>query len=478
MNRFLRDFLLIGLLAFFALFVLAGRPASAQTAGDEAYPQEELDQLLAPVALYPDQLLTQILIAATYPMDVVEAADLVRRNPNLDIAILDQVLEEKNWDPSVKSLAAFPQVLAMMNDQFDWMQRLGNAFLVDQARVMDTVQRLRQKALAAGNLRSTAQQTVIVRDNQIIIEPVQPDVVYVPLYNPMLIYGPWWAPNYPPWFWYPPPIYGYSSGAVISTGIIFGTAWLISQDHWHWAHPNWHDHRVHLNTGNNRFWNRPEFPGAQRPMPGGTWQHAPEHRRGVAYPDAATHDRFLGGDPGAVRSRQDFRGREPRQPAIDARRPRPEAAPIHSAPHVAPVAPSAPLAPLAPTAPQTERPHQRPPTPAPTIFTPVAPLAPTAPQTERPHQRPPVPAPTIFAPVAPMVPVAPQAERPHQRPLAPAPAPISPRTPPLDPGVTRQQTEAQTQRGMESRRSAGDEAEARHRPSSGVHDPRRDDRPR
>lgn len=411
----MRDFL-VGLLA---LFVLAVSPASAQSAGSEAYPQEALDQLLAPIALYPDQLLTQILIASTYPMDVVEAADLVRLNPNLDVAILDQVLAEKNWDPSVKSLAAFPQVLTMMNDQFEWIQRLGNAFLVDQPRVMDTVQRLRQKALAAGNLRSTPQQTVILRDNLIVIEPVQSEVVYVPLYNPMLIYGPWWAPNYPPWFWYPPPIYGYSSGAVIGTGIIFGTAWLLSQNHWYWAQPGWHEHRIHLNTGNNRFWNRAEFPGAPRSMPSGTWQHSPEHRRGVAYPDAATRDRFLRVDPGAVRERQDFRGHEPGQPATDLRRPRPVATPIHSASNVTPIAP---IAPIAPTPPQVERPHQRPVTPIPT------------------------------------------------------PTPI--RTPPLDPGVTRQQIQVHTQRGMESRRSMGDEAEALHRPSSGAHDPRRNDHPR
>lgn len=497
MVKIMRNFL-VGLLALLVLGVL---PADAQTEGGEATPQEELDQLLAPIALYPDQLLTQILIAATYPMDVVEAADLVRRNPNLNVEILDQVLEEKNWDPSVKSLAAFPQVLAMMNDQFDWMQRLGNAFLVDQPRVMDTVQRLRQKALAAGSLRTTPQQTVILRDNQIIIEPMQPEVVYVPLYNPMLVYGPWWAPEYPPWFWYPPPIYGYSSGAVIATGIIFGTAWAVSQNHWRWAQPGWHEHQIYLNTSHNRFWNRPEYPGAQRPMPGGTWQHAPEHRRGVAYPDAATRDRFLRVDPGAVRSRQDFRGHEPGQPVNDVRRPRPDTMPMHSAPNVAPVAPSmpqterphqrpplaptpipvapsAPIAPVAPAPPQAERPHQRPPTQAPTM---VAPVAPAAPQIERPHQRPLAPTPPPIAPpIAPVAPVAPaplQTERAHPRPLVPI-VPIAPHTPPLDPGITRQQTQMQTQRGMESRRSTGDEAEARHRPSSGVHDPRRDDRPR
>jgi len=379
----MRNFL-VGLLI---LFGLAGLPASAQTAGGEPYSQVALDQLLAPIALYPDQLLTQILIAATYPLDVVEAAGFVQQNPQLNGEALDQALSEKDWDPSVKSLAAFPQVLAMMNDHIEWMQRLGNAFLTEQAQVMNTVQALRQKAQVAGNLRPTPEQSVITQDNQIIIEPMQPDVVYVPLYNPMLVYGPWWTPDYQPWFWYPPPIYGYADEAMISTGIIFGTACAVSQNHWRWAHPNWHDHQIHLNTGNNQFWNHPELPGASRPMSGGIWQHSPEHRKGVAYPNATTRDRFLQVNPAAVRERQNFRGHEPGQPVIGAIRPRPEV--IH------PVIPN------------------------------VAPVAPMRQQTEQPYQR----LPAAF-------------------------------TSPLDPGVSRQQTQMHTQRGIESRQTMGNESPA------------------
>ncbi|HMA31446.1 MAG TPA: DUF3300 domain-containing protein, partial [Casimicrobiaceae bacterium] len=151
--------LLIGL---FALAILAVAPLEAQSPGGQGYSQDELDQLLAPVALYPDQLLMQVLIAATYPLEVVEAARFVQQNPDLRGEALDQALAGKNWDPSVQSLAAFPQVLAMMNDEIEWMQRLGDAFLADQQRVMDTVQSLRQRAEAAGNLQSTSQQSVIV----------------------------------------------------------------------------------------------------------------------------------------------------------------------------------------------------------------------------------------------------------------------------------------------------------------------------
>jgi hypothetical protein len=315
-------------------------PAVAQPAGDSAYSQEELDQLLAPIALYPDQLLTQILIAATYPIDVVEAARFVAQNPQLNGEVLDQALADQNWDPSVQSLAAFPQVLAMMSDKLSWTQRLGNAFLVDQPLVMNTVQTLRRKAQAIGNLRQTAEQSVLTRDDEILIEPAQTNVVYVPVYDPFVIYGPWWAPAYPPWYWYPPTSYGYAVGAAISTGIIFGFAWAISQDHWSWARPDWRGHRITLNTNNSRFWNRA---GNARPLPNGDWQHTPAHRRGVAYPNAPTRDRYSTNpvDPQSVRARQDFRGRDrvqavpnavvapqatPRQPRIEAPRASPPTA--------------------------------------------------------------------------------------------------------------------------------------------------------
>ena len=310
--------LLTGLLA---LLMFAGAPAWAQPAAGQGYSQDELDQLLAPIALYPDELLSQILIAATYPLEVVEASRFVQQNPGLQGEALDQALAERSWDPSVQSLAAFPQVLAMMDDRLEWTQRLGDAFLVDQQRVMDTVQSLRQKAWNAGNLQSTPQQAVSAQGSVIIIEPAQPDVVYVPVYDPLVIYGPWWAPGYPPWFWYPPPIYGYPSGVVITAGIYFGAAWGISHQHWGWARPDWHAHHIVVDGTGNRFWSRPGRP----PPPGGTWHHEPGHRRGVAYPDATTQDRYRRPDPGAVRARQDYRGYDRAQPAPPPARPVPNA---------------------------------------------------------------------------------------------------------------------------------------------------------
>jgi Protein of unknown function (DUF3300) len=297
-------YFLIGILA---LLMLVVAPVAAQPASGPDYSQDELDQLLAPIALYPDQLLTQILIAATYPLEIVQAARFVQQNRDLQGDALDQALADKNWDPSVQSLAAYPQVLAMMNDNLEWMQRLGDAFLVDQARVMDTVQSLRQKARAAGNLQSTPQLSVMMQDDDIVIDTPQPDAVYVPVYNPEIIYGSWWAPAYPPWFWCPPPIYGYPSCPVYTVGIVFGAPWPIWHNHWGWAHSHWHGHRITIDDHNNRFWNNPRHP---RLPPDGNWQHSPPHRGGVAYPNAPTRDRFTRIDPAAVRSRQDFRGYE------------------------------------------------------------------------------------------------------------------------------------------------------------------------
>jgi hypothetical protein len=312
------------LIGVVALLLVSAAPAGAQSADAPAYSQDELDQLLAPVALYPDQLLTQVLIAATYPLEIVEAARFVQQNPTLRGDALDQAVADKNWDPSVQSLTAYPQVLTMMNEKIEWTQRLGDAFLADQAKVMDTVQSLRQKAEAAGNLQSTPQLSVTTQDDDIVIDTAQPNEVYVPVYDPTVIYGPWWAPAYPPWFWCPPPIYGYPYCPAYTVGIVFGTPWPIWYNHWGWARPHWHGHRIAIDDHNNRFWNNPRRP---RPPPGGDWQHSPPHRRGVAYPNAPTRDRFTRVDPNAVRSRQDFRGYERVQPAPgpNAVRPAPNA---------------------------------------------------------------------------------------------------------------------------------------------------------
>jgi len=405
MNRTLRA-LRVGLLAVAACIAV---PAAAQSEPAPAYSQDELDQLLAPVALYPDDLLMQVLIAATYPLEVVEAARFVRQNPGLAGEALDQAIADRNWDPSVQSLAAFPQVLAMMDDRIEWTQRLGDAFLADEARVMDTVQSLRQRAEAAGSLQSTPQQIVTDQGGAIFIAPAQPDVIYVPVYDPFYVYGPWWAPAYPPWFWYPPAFYGYPAVIV---GVVFGRPCHVSHDHWGWAHVDWQHRHIRIDGGNSRFWNRPGHP----PPAGAPWEHSPGHRRGIAYPNAATRDRYLRIDPNAVRERQQYRGYDLRAPI--AVQPRPAPQPTNPAVRV-PRSPSA-----AQPVPGTE--------PAPPVTTPGV-------------------RPTPEIQPAPAVPAPPRIVR-------PAPSAIAfpqQRTSPFDPGVSRQQAEANAQRGMQSRQSIG-----------------------
>jgi hypothetical protein len=185
------------------LALLLGTPQAviAQSGGgDKTFKQEELDQLVAPIALYPDSLLAQIFMASTYPLEVVLAGKWVKANPELKGDALTAALEKEDWDPSVKSLVNFPQVLDMMNEKLDWTQKLGDAFLAQQKDVMDTVQKLRAKAEAEGNLKTTEEQKVVVeKETQtIIIEPAKTEVVYVPTYNPTVVYGPWWYLSYPP----------------------------------------------------------------------------------------------------------------------------------------------------------------------------------------------------------------------------------------------------------------------------------------
>jgi hypothetical protein len=193
----------------------AGGADTPAPAGPPAFKPEEIDQLLAPIALYPDELISQVLMAATYPLEVVEADRWAKQNKNVKGDALGSALEKQTWDPSVKSLVNFPDVLAMMSDKLDWTQKLGDAFLSQQDDVMNGVQRLRAQAQKAGNLQTTEQQKVVVEQQVIKIEPANPQVVYVPTYNPTVVYGAWAYPAYPPYPVYPP---GYVAGAAVAGG--------------------------------------------------------------------------------------------------------------------------------------------------------------------------------------------------------------------------------------------------------------------
>ena len=276
-------------------------PFVVSAQGSPTFKQEELDQLLAPIALYPDSLLSQILMASTYPLEIVQAARWVKPNKDLKGDALTAELEKQPWDPSVKSLVNFPQILQMMNEKLDWTQKLGDAFLAQEKEVMGTIQSLRAKAYAEGNLKTTKEQTVIVeKDPQvIIIEPASPQVVYVPTYNPTVVYGVWAYPAYPPYPVYPP--------GSFAAGVAVGAAWWYG-----WGDCDWHggdvDIDVNRNTNINRNIDRGKY-ATQYQGGKGKWQHNPEHRQGVAYRDQATAQRFNRGPSASAQDRAAYRGR-------------------------------------------------------------------------------------------------------------------------------------------------------------------------
>jgi hypothetical protein len=233
------------LLAGIALALgLSAAAAQAQS----HYSQEDLDAMLAPIALYPDELLSQVLIAATYPDDVAEARDYMDSHTSLTGSMLAYEVDGMPWDDSVKSLTQFPSLLAMLDDQPDWTDAVGYAFLYQQDDVMRTVQRLRQRARREGYLSSNDQQRVIVQNNAIIIQPVRSGYYYVPWYDPTVVYGRWWWPKRPPYYWNPPPRYrprGYS----VASGIYFGVGVGIVNSIFYPVQPDWHHHHVVIRAG-------------------------------------------------------------------------------------------------------------------------------------------------------------------------------------------------------------------------------------
>jgi hypothetical protein len=291
--------------------LLAAVPAGwsgAHAQGDPpAFKPEEIEALVAPIALYPDSLLSQVLMAATYPLEVVQAARWVKANPNVKGDAAVKAVESQTWDVSVKSLVAFPQVLEPMNEKLDWTQKLGDAFLADQKAVLDAVQRLRQRADKSGSLKSTEQQKVIVeqaapQQTVIKIEPTNPQVIYVPAYNPTVVYGGWAYPGYPPYYWPPPPYY-YPGGAFVA-GFAWGVG--IAAAGALFGNCNWGGGDVNINVNKavniDKNFDRTKVSGDR-------WQHDASHRKGVEYRDNASRQKFGKDVPGAD-GRRDYRGRD------------------------------------------------------------------------------------------------------------------------------------------------------------------------
>ncbi len=247
---------------------------------------------MAPIALYPDTLLTQVLMASTYPLEVVAAARWSQQNPNVKGPALEAAMQGQNWDPSVRALTALPQVLQMMNDQLDWTQRLGDAFLAQPDEVFDAVQDLRARAEAAGHLKSTDEQRVTrdqrpasvttvpgtpaPRETVIVIELARPETYFVPVYNPAVVFGAWPFPVYQPFFWHPP---GWVAANAFSfaTGVFVGSAI--------WGNVNWWNRNVNININRYNSFNRTRINN-------NNWNHNPRHRRGVPYRNANVSKRF------------------------------------------------------------------------------------------------------------------------------------------------------------------------------------------
>jgi Protein of unknown function (DUF3300) len=296
------------------------------------YLPQQLDQLLAPIALYPDALLAQILMAATYPIEVVEAARWVQDPYNAQLRgdQLDAALQQQDWDPSVKSLVPFPQILQMMNSKLDWTQALGNAFLAQQTDVMVSVQRLRAEAWAAGTLQSTPQQMVSTQGQIIVIEPANPQLVYVPYYDPRIVYGRWGYAAYPPVYFPPPPNYAYVAGP----GIFFGIGFGIISALWGWDRWDWNHHDIYIDRDRyNRINNYSIVHDNTPRYTANTWQHDPVHRRGVPYSDPAVRQKFQPASAGSADTRRDYRGFDNRGGVPGAASP---GAPRGAAPTVAP----------------------------------------------------------------------------------------------------------------------------------------------
>jgi len=295
------------------------QPAPGQPAAPaQGFSNEQLEQMVAPIALYPDSLLAQLLMASTYPLEIVEAARWQEKNPKMTADKLEGALKDKTWDPSVKSLCGFNDVLERMNENLDWTQDLGDAFLGQQAQLMDAVQNMRRKAYDAGNLKSGKELTVTEQtDKIIVIQQAQPEVVYVPTYYPTAVYGGW---GYP--YWYYPPLYPPAPAGGVWFGFAAGVFWgaaIWGGCNWGWGNT---DVDIDIDRQNN-FIDRTEGSGRRdqvkdrartkdtagnRAGNKAGWQHNAEHRKGVGYKDSKVAQKY-GARPGQARvSRDQARG--------------------------------------------------------------------------------------------------------------------------------------------------------------------------
>jgi hypothetical protein len=279
-------------------------PAAQSQPGDQLLKPAQLEALVAPIALYPDALLANVLAASTYPLEVVQADRWITEHKNLKGDALKQQVDKQSWDDSVKALASTSSVLSMMSDKIDWTKNLGDAVLAQQPDVMDAIQRLRSKAYANNKLVTTKQQKVSVEQEEnkqvIVIEPAQADTMYVPYYEPAVVYGEWPYADYPPYYFGAPP---YIGAGLIAAGLAFGTAWAIGRWGNYWGGGfNWGNRNLYVNHYNRTT------------NVGNNWRHNPAHRQGVRYSNANVQQRFGNNNLRAgSNNRMDFRGRDGQQ---------------------------------------------------------------------------------------------------------------------------------------------------------------------
>ncbi len=306
-------------------------PAAAPAPAEARFSTEQLEQIAAPVALYPDSLLAQIFMAATYPIEVVQADRWCRANPGVSGTALDEAMKAQSWDLSVKSLCALPAVLKQMSENLDWSQDLGDAFLEQRADLMAAVQRLRKAAMDAGHLETTTSQTVVVEREVVVIRVVNPDVIVLPVYSPTVIIVRTYPYYYYPVLYTPPPpaarVVTFAAGVAVGAAI--------------WGGCNWHGNDIDIDVERHAHFekNTNINVNASRTNVGvvkngrASWSHDPAHRRGVNYRSPATARSYGATGRSARVSQSDARGRgttpprpsnEPTRPKAEPGRPAPE----------------------------------------------------------------------------------------------------------------------------------------------------------
>lgn len=290
MRRLIPNLVTVILMAFTGMALASGQDGEPPVSEAPAYSQAELDQMLAPIALYPDVLLSQVLMAATYPLEIVEASRWTQANPSLEGDEAVQAVADKNWDPSVKALVGFPDLIQQMDENLTWTRQLGDAFLLQEEAVMETVQRLRQKASTNGSLAEMDHVTIERQATNIVIEPSNVEVVYVPYYSTRVVYGDWWWRDHPPVYWDSGPSYSTSIGFHWSRGFRVSTDFYYSTCYWPRRSV------VVIDRNRHRHHDRYDFDRlrAQRRYDRYTtnWRHDPFHRRGVRYTHESLYDRY------------------------------------------------------------------------------------------------------------------------------------------------------------------------------------------